>query len=56
MTEKNFLDLLLEDKKRKLEGKKSALSFTSAILLDEVHERSMNIDLVMALLKEVVLQ
>ena len=49
MTEKAFLEILIADKKERKNGNITILNRVSAILLDEVHERSMMIDLIMGM-------
>lgn len=54
MTEKVFLDKVIKDMQKRKEGKLHEFRFVGAVLLDEVHERTMTIDLIMGMLRDTV--
>lgn len=54
MIEKVFLDKLMKEKNKPKDKKYSEFNNVKYILLDEVHERSVTIDLIMGLLLDLV--
>ena len=50
MTEKSFLNLLIKDKQARTEGKTSNLFSVGAVILDEIHERSLLSDILMGMI------